>query len=73
MSGNLRLSDMVMYDRQTETWWQQAPGLGIVGELTGTKLEPLNHGDHFWFAWAAFVPETDISTTDGLIEHGGRS
>ncbi|MEX1345788.1 MAG: DUF3179 domain-containing protein, partial [Candidatus Limnocylindrales bacterium] len=39
VSGNLRLSDMVMYDRQTETWWQQATGLGIVGELTGAKLE----------------------------------
>ena len=39
VSGNLRLSDMVMYDRQTETWWQQATGLGIIGELTGAKLE----------------------------------
>ena len=38
VSGNLRLSDMVMYDRQTETWWQQATGLGIIGELTGAKL-----------------------------------
>lgn len=39
VSGNLRLSDMVMYDRQTETWWQQATGQGIIGELTGAKLE----------------------------------
>ncbi|MGD8487274.1 MAG: DUF3179 domain-containing protein [Chloroflexota bacterium] len=39
VSGNLRLSDMVMYDRQTETWWQQATGKGIVGDLTGAKLE----------------------------------
>ena len=39
VSGNLRFSDMVMYDRQTETWWQQATGAGIVGELTGAKLE----------------------------------
>ncbi len=39
VSGNLRLSDLVMYDRQTETWWQQATGKGIVGELTGAKLE----------------------------------
>ena len=39
VSGNLRFSDMVMYDRQTETWWQQATGIGIVGDLTGTKLE----------------------------------
>ncbi len=39
VSGNLRFSDMVMYDRQTETWWQQATGHGIVGELTGARLE----------------------------------
>lgn len=39
VSGNLRFSDMVMYDRQTETWWQQATGFGIVGELTGAKLD----------------------------------
>jgi hypothetical protein len=39
VSGNLRFSDMVMYDRQTETWWQQATGKGIVGDLTGARLE----------------------------------
>ena len=37
-TGNLRYSDLVMYDRQTESWWQQATGEAIVGELTGTKL-----------------------------------
>ena len=29
--GQLRNSDMVMYDRQTFTWWEQAVGQGIVG------------------------------------------
>ncbi|MDT8341348.1 MAG: DUF3179 domain-containing protein [Longimicrobiales bacterium] len=38
-TGRLRHSDMVMYDRQTETWWQQATGEGIVGELAGSRLE----------------------------------
>ncbi|MEW6582455.1 MAG: DUF3179 domain-containing protein [Actinomycetota bacterium] len=37
-TGNLRNSDLVMYDRQTETWWQQFGGEAIVGELTGTRL-----------------------------------
>ncbi len=40
-SGGLRFSDLVMYDRQTETWWQQFVGEGIVGELTGTFLKML--------------------------------
>ena len=37
-TGRLRHSDMVMYDRQTETWWQQATGEGIVGEHAGKQL-----------------------------------
>jgi hypothetical protein len=40
-TGNLRNSDLVMYDRQTESWWQQFGGRAIVGELTGTTLERL--------------------------------
>ena len=38
VSGNLRNSDLIMYDRLTQTWWQQLTGEGIVGELTGYKL-----------------------------------
>jgi hypothetical protein len=39
VSGKLRNSDMIMYDRETQSWWQQAIGEGIVGEMTGTELE----------------------------------
>jgi len=38
-TGNLNFSNLIMYDRQTETWWQQASGKGIVGEQMGTQLE----------------------------------
>ena len=38
-TGRVRHSDLVMYDRQTETWWQQASGRGIVGELAGGQLK----------------------------------
>lgn len=41
VTGKLRLSDMVMYDRQTESWWQQFTGEGIVGKYTGKKLKIL--------------------------------
>jgi hypothetical protein len=40
-TGNLRNSDLVMYDRQTESWWQQFGGRALVGKLTGAKLEQL--------------------------------
>lgn len=39
VSGNLRNSDLIMWDRQTESWWQQLTGEAIVGELTGTQLD----------------------------------
>lgn len=37
-TGKLRNSDLVMYDRQTESWWQQFTGEAIVGTLTGQQL-----------------------------------
>ncbi len=37
-TGRLRHSDMVMYDRQTESWWQQATGEGLVGTYAGDTL-----------------------------------
>ncbi len=40
-TGKLRNSDLVMYDRQTESWWQQFVGEAIVGELTGKTLKAL--------------------------------
>ncbi len=41
VSGMLRNSDLVMYDRQTESWWQQFVGEAIVGTMTGTRLEAI--------------------------------
>ncbi|MEQ5868555.1 DUF3179 domain-containing protein [Sagittula sp. NFXS13] len=41
VSGKLRNSDMIMYDRETQSWWQQAIGTGIVGEMTGKTLTSL--------------------------------
>lgn len=39
VSGMLRNSDMVMWDRQTESWWQQLEGKGLVGKLAGAEIE----------------------------------
>jgi len=40
-TGRLRKSDLVMYDRQSESWWQQFTGQAIVGKKAGTVLERL--------------------------------
>ena len=46
-------------DRETGTVWNVS-GRAIKGELTGEALEPVVHGNHFWFAWVAFKPKTKI-------------
>ncbi|CAN5786739.1 hypothetical protein BH23PSE1_BH23PSE1_08500 [soil metagenome] len=41
VSGMLRHSDLIMYDRETFTWWQQFDGRAIVGALAGERLDPV--------------------------------
>ena len=40
-TGRLRFSDLVMYDRQSESWWQQFTGKGIVGHYAGAVLKKI--------------------------------
>jgi hypothetical protein len=54
-TGRLRFSNLIMYDRQTETWWQQASGEAIAGEMTGEQLE--------------FLPATIIGWEEFKNEH----
>lgn len=39
VSGLLRNSDMIMYDRQTQSWWQQFTGECLAGKLAGQRLQ----------------------------------
>ncbi|MGX9350652.1 DUF3179 domain-containing protein [Shimia sp. W99] len=57
VSGKLRNSDMVMYDRETQSWWQQALGIGIVGEMTGAELRALPTWMESWDQFRARHPE----------------
>ena len=41
VSGLLRQSNLIMWDRETESWWQQGTAEAIVGQMTGAKLELL--------------------------------
>jgi hypothetical protein len=56
-SGNLRNSDLIMYDRQTESWWQQFTGEAIVGDYTGTILEFLPSQIISWAKFKESHPE----------------
>ncbi len=57
VSGKLRNSDMVMYDRETQSWWQQAIGEGIVGEMTGAELDQLPTWMESWSEFKARNPD----------------
>ncbi len=59
-SGNLRNSDLIMWDRQTETWWQQLTGEGIVGELTGKRLTFLPASVISWEDFKAAWPDGQV-------------
>ena len=59
-TGNLRNSDLVMYDRQTESWWQQFGGEGVVGRYAGTRLRTLPARIVAWRSFRAQHP-------DGLV------
>ena len=48
-------------DRETGSRWTVA-GRAVDGPLEGERLTPLPHQDAFWFAWAAFQPDTGLVT-----------
>ncbi len=46
-------------DQETASEWDIF-GRAISGPLAGQQLTPIVHGDYFWFAWAAFRPDTQV-------------
>jgi hypothetical protein len=56
-TGVLRNSDLVMYDRQTSTWWQQLTGEAVVGELTGRRLRPVGSQILPWRGFRRLHPD----------------
>ena len=63
-SGRLRFSNLIMYDRQTETWWQQATGEAIVGEQVGKQLEFLPISMIAWQQFKENFPEGQVLSQD---------
>jgi thiol-disulfide isomerase/thioredoxin len=51
VSGRLYKSDLVMYDRQTASFWSQIEGRAIIGPLAGTRLEYIPMEMMTWQRW----------------------
>ena len=64
VSGNLRHSDLVMWDRQTESWWQQLTGEGIVGAYAGYRLDLLSAQIVSWGDFKAAFPDAEVLSRD---------
>ena len=59
-TGALRHSNLLMYDRQTESWWQEVGGEGVIGHYAGRRLEPLYLGIVSWGEFKAAFPEGQV-------------
>jgi hypothetical protein len=77
-TGRLRYSNLIMYDRQTESWWQQATGAAIAGQFAGAQLAFFPGTIIAWAEFAAAHPdgrvlsrETGFSRTYGQNPYVG--
>jgi hypothetical protein len=70
----LRYSNLIMYDRQTETWWQQATGEAIAGEYTGAQLEFYPASMISWADFKALYPNGRVlSRETGYVRNYGKN
>lgn len=65
VSGNLRNSDLIMWDNKTLSWWQQFTGEAIVGDMTGTQLEMIPAQLVAWKDFKAAYPEGTVLSNNG--------
>ena len=63
-SGKLYNSNLVMYDRKTDTYWSQIDGKAIIGELTGQELEEISIDTVVWSEWRASFDEAEVLSQD---------
>ena len=74
VSGRLVYSNMIMYDRQTESWWIQATGRGIAGRYAGQQLALYPSLMLSWADAAAAYPDARVlSRETGFRRDYGRN
>jgi hypothetical protein len=77
-TGNLRGSNLVMWDQRTQSWWQQIGGEALVGHYAGTRLRPIPAA---MLSWAEFrrryphgsvlSPRTGFDRPYGITPYAG--
>ena len=64
VSGLLYNSDVLLYDRETESLWSQLLRRGISGEYADAVLRTLPAYHTTWRDWRNLHPQTEVLTTD---------
>jgi len=67
VSALLHNSDLVMYDRQTESLWQQITGEAFAGKSRGSQLKTLPMSMITWDDWHKQYPDGEVLTVDGVM------
>ena len=59
-SGKLYNSNLVMYDRETDSYWTQIGGKAIIGDLVGQELRDIDIDTVTWGQWKSEHPDTEV-------------
>jgi len=60
VSGKLVNNNLVMYDRETNSLWQQVGGEAIAGDQLGNTLVPFQVDTVLWSDWKELHPDTEV-------------
>ncbi len=72
VSGKLVNSNVIMYDRKTDSYWSQILGKAFSGQSTGKTLDEFPTYWTTWEQWKKKYPETKVlSRTTGFIRDYG--
>jgi uncharacterized protein YbaR (Trm112 family) len=73
-TGRLHGSNLLMYDRQSESWWQQATGEAVFGKYTGNSLRVIPSRFLSWSsASRAFPQALVLSENTGFTRNYGEN
>ena len=64
VSGLLFNSDVLLYDRQTESLWSQIKSVAVTGPMKGTRLDAIPISHTTWRDWQARHPDTKVLSKD---------
>ena len=64
VSGMLVNSNLIMYDRETDSWWPQIHATSPLGQLEGWTLSEFRVTWTTWERWKEAYPETEVLTEE---------